>query len=104
MARRVRELVGDDGEEICEYMFSVMKDNHARHADRLDAARWLADRGFGRAVQGLEIDLAQRPALDLSHVSDDDLALLLEIVDRSGGDGEATLASGQFAIQQAQGN
>ena len=49
LSRRVRELVGDDGHEIAEYMFSVMTDQRARNADRIDAAKWLADRGFGKA-------------------------------------------------------
>jgi hypothetical protein len=46
----VRELVGDDGHEIADFMFSVMADERARNADRIDAAKWLADRGFGRAA------------------------------------------------------
>ena len=50
MGRRVRELVGDDGHEIAEFVFSVMADERARNADRIDAAKWLADRGFGRAA------------------------------------------------------
>jgi len=50
LSRRVRELVGDDGHEIADFMFSVMADERARNADRIDAAKWLADRGFGRAA------------------------------------------------------
>ena len=50
LGRRVRELVGDDGHEIAEFMFSLMADPRARNADRIDAAKWLADRGFGRAA------------------------------------------------------
>jgi hypothetical protein len=45
----VRELVGEDGEAIAEYMLSVMHDERARTADRIDAGKWLADRGFGKA-------------------------------------------------------
>jgi hypothetical protein len=48
LTRRVRELVGDDGTAIAEFMFAVMADEGARTADRLEAARWLADRGFGK--------------------------------------------------------
>jgi Family of unknown function (DUF5681) len=46
LSRRGRELVGDDGEVIAEYMLSVMHDEKARTADRLEAAKWLADRGL----------------------------------------------------------
>lgn len=49
LSRRVRELVGEDGEAIAEYMLSVMHDERARTADRIDAGKWLADRGFGKA-------------------------------------------------------
>jgi hypothetical protein len=35
LARRVRELVGENGEAIAEYMDSVMNDERARTADRL---------------------------------------------------------------------
>ena len=49
LARRVRELVGEDGHAIAEYMFSVLSDETQRTADRMEAGKWLADRGFGRA-------------------------------------------------------
>jgi hypothetical protein len=49
LSRRVREFVGDDGEAIAEFMLEVMNDGRARTADRIEAAKWLADRGFGKA-------------------------------------------------------
>jgi hypothetical protein len=45
----VRALVGDGGTAIAEFMYTVMADEGARIADRLEAAHWLADRGFGKA-------------------------------------------------------
>ena len=53
----MREVVGENGEAITEYMHSVMNDEQARTADRLEAAKWLADRGFGKALQALDIDV-----------------------------------------------
>ena len=53
----MRELVGDNGELILEFMIEVLSDETARTADRLEAAKWLADRGFGKAVQAVEIDV-----------------------------------------------
>jgi len=47
LSRRVRELVGDDGHEIADFIFSAMADEGARNADRIDAAKWLADRASG---------------------------------------------------------
>jgi len=38
----VRELVRDDGHGIAEFMVSVMTDERARNADRIEARRgWL---------------------------------------------------------------
>jgi Family of unknown function (DUF5681) len=34
LSRRVRELVGDDGHAIAEFMLDVMNDETARNADR----------------------------------------------------------------------
>jgi hypothetical protein len=48
LARRVAEFVGQDGERIAVFFFDVMTDPKHRMADRIDAARWLSDRGFGR--------------------------------------------------------
>ena len=42
LPRRVRELVGDDGELILQFMVEVIADESARTADRLEAAKWLA--------------------------------------------------------------
>jgi hypothetical protein len=54
LSRRVRELVGEDGEAIAEYMLSVMEDERARTADRIEAGKWLANRGFGTAPLVIE--------------------------------------------------
>jgi hypothetical protein len=61
----VRELVGDDGTAIAEFMHAVMVDEGARTADRLEAARWLADRGFGKSLQAVEIDLEAKEGFDV---------------------------------------
>ena len=50
LSRRVRELVGDDGHEIAEFMFGVLSNAKERTSDRIEAAKWLADRGFGRRL------------------------------------------------------
>jgi hypothetical protein len=78
----VRELLGDDGYAIAQFMYDVMSNEKARTADRLDAGRWLADRGFGRSVQPLDLDVNQYPALDITMLSTEDLKTLLAIVDK----------------------
>ena len=41
-----------------------MVDEAARTTDRLEAARWLADRGFGRSPQDVELALKAQEAVD----------------------------------------
>ena len=85
----MRELVGDSGELILEFMVDVLGDESARTADRLEAARWLADRGFGKAVQTVEIDVAQQPSLDFSMYSLEDLETMIAILEKYGPRGAA---------------
>ena len=65
LTRRVRELVGDDGTAIAEFMHAVMVDDAERTTDRLEAARWLADRGFGRPPQDVELALKAQEGVDV---------------------------------------
>jgi hypothetical protein len=103
LSRRVRELVGDDGRAIAEFMFGVLSDETQRTADRMEAAKWLADRGFGRAVQALDIDVPS--SLDINDFSTDDLRAIAEIlrkyspeVAELAGEGELRLRSGSVGI------
>src|SRR5262245_25503988 len=79
LSRRVRELVGDSGEAIAAFMFELMNDKKARNADRIEAAKWLGDRGFGRSVQPIDLDVNQRPERDLSKWSTEDLELVIAV-------------------------
>ena len=83
LARRVRELVGDNGELILQFMVEVLGDESARTADRLEAARWLADRGFGRAVQAVEVDVpVQSWASVLERLPKEDLETMRAILEK----------------------
>jgi hypothetical protein len=46
-------------------MYAVMVDDGARLADRLEAARWLADRAFGKTPQDVELALRGQEAVDV---------------------------------------
>jgi hypothetical protein len=100
LARRVRDLVGDDGYAIAEFMFGVMADQSARTSDRIEAAKWLADRGFGRAVQGLEIEMSRTLALDLSVFSIEDMEAMLAILDKYDGDVGLRAESGEIEFER----
>lgn len=65
LSRRVRELVGDDGHAIAEFMFTVLSDETERTADRMEAAKWLADRGFGKAALVVDMGVTEQAVLEL---------------------------------------
>lgn len=45
-----------DGAEVVAYMLRVLRDERQPTALRMAAGQWLADRGFGKAVQTVELD------------------------------------------------
>jgi hypothetical protein len=59
---------------------------------------WLADRGFGKAVLAVDIDVAGHSYLDLTTLSDNDLETLIEIVRRYEIDPAEVVASGELAV------
>lgn len=40
-----------DGEDIVEFFVDTLNDKRASRKDRIEAGKWLADRGFGKAVE-----------------------------------------------------
>jgi hypothetical protein len=58
----VRELVGDDGRRIADLMVAVLDDETERNETRMQAAAWLADRGFGKAPMTIEEGDERGPA------------------------------------------
>jgi hypothetical protein len=63
LARYVRELIGDDGRRIADFMISVLDDEMERTETRMQAATWLADRGFGKAPLAMESSEAKPVAI-----------------------------------------
>jgi len=39
-----------DGSELTDFVLSVFRDENASNKERMDAATWLADRGFGKTT------------------------------------------------------
>ena len=84
LSRRVRELVGEDGGAIAEYMLSVMEDDRARTADRIEAGKWLADRGFGKATLVVSAGATPEELLQgfLRKLSNEDLDTMTAILEK----------------------
>lgn len=71
LARRVRELTSD-GEEIVDVMLRILRGEVKGTArDRLEAGRWLADRGFGRSPETLINVSASDTPDSLADLADD---------------------------------
>lgn len=49
LARRIRDMVGDDPARIANVLFDILEDEKAKDSDRISAAKELFDRGWGRA-------------------------------------------------------
>jgi hypothetical protein len=56
LERRVRELVGDDGDKIASFLVGVLTSEGEKTTDRLEAARLLMDRGWGKPAIALNTD------------------------------------------------
>ena len=54
LASLVREQT-KDGAELVEFMLRVMRSKRHPLRYRLEAIQWLADRGFGKALQQMEL-------------------------------------------------
>ena len=85
LAAYVRENT-DGGAELVELMVSVMRGDviggqAPRIRDRMDAATWLADRAFGKAVAQVETK-SLNVDMGLSDISTEEL---LELLHKSGG-------------------
>jgi hypothetical protein len=59
LANRVRELVGDDGEQLARFMLDILNDEAVPRKERIDAATWLADRGWGRPTTTIATEAAE---------------------------------------------
>ena len=69
---------------ILRFMVEVLGDEKARTADRLEAAKWLADRGFGKAGQAVEIDVPDQSWRSvLARLPKEDLETMKAILEKS---------------------
>ena len=67
---------------IAEYMLSVMEDERAKTADRIEAGKWLANRGFGTAPLVFDAGVSPEHLLHdfLSKLSIEDLETMRAIL------------------------
>ena len=99
LSRRVRELVGDDGHEIAEFMFGVLSNKTERTADRMEAAKWLADRGFGKAALVVDVGVTEHVFQEfLRGLSTEDLEAMTAILQKYSPDVGELAESGELRL------
>ena len=103
LSRRVRELVGDDGHEIAGFMFEVLSNEKERTADRMEAAKWLADRGFGKAALVVDVGVTE-PVIQefLKGLSTEDLEAMRAILVKYSPDAVDALDGASGELSQVQ--
>ncbi len=62
--RRIREETCD-GAELVDFMLSVFRDEREPTKTRVEAATWLADRGFGKPTQMQTVELRAGGGFDV---------------------------------------
>ena len=75
LAERVRAKVGDDGAALVDMLYAVTVSDDEPTRTRIEAAKLLLDRGFGRPRETVEVINEPEP-MDLSKVSTETLRQL----------------------------
>jgi len=97
LAEVVREKTRDD-EDPLEFLLRVMKGQikHARVADRIAAATELLNRGFGKPLQEIEVDVGLgHHSFSLEGVNREDLVVLVEEGRAAKAEREALMLEGE---------
>lgn len=79
LAAEIRARTGD-GRELIDFAMRVFRDSEEDIATRWQALQWLADRGWGKAMQIIEL-VTPAPTLDLSQLSDAQLEQLQRLIE-----------------------
>ena len=100
LAEVVREKTRDD-EDPLEFLLRVMKGQikHARVADRIAAATELLNRGFGKPLQEIEVDVGLgHHSFSLEGVNREDLVVLVEEGRAAKAEREALMLEGEAPV------
>ena len=77
--------MGEEGEAVVRFLIETMNDSTIRTRDRVDAARLLLDRGWGRPLQAVDLSVNQVTLEDLFRgMATEDLEAMLAIWEKYG--------------------
>ena len=82
-AMNIAKLAQDYGPDALRTLAEVMNNGDASDAARVAAANALLDRGFGRPPQSLNVKPEVRHSIDLTKLTDEELAIMERIVAKS---------------------
>jgi hypothetical protein len=71
LAERSR-LATRDGDALVAFFQSILEDTTAETRDRMEAGKWLADRGWGKSVQTMDVAATIQKIKGYGVVSPDD--------------------------------
>lgn len=80
LSRYIREQTRE-GEELAEFVLSIFRTSKSGR-ERMEAASWLADRGFGKPRQGVELSGEGGGPVAVASLSIEDIDKLYAIVKR----------------------
>ncbi len=68
-AAKIREVVGEDGEELVAHAVAIMRDTDAPLRERQGARAFLAERGWGKAPATLDVTLGNPDGSPLGYAA-----------------------------------
>jgi hypothetical protein len=68
-AAKIREIVGEDGEELVAHAVAIMRDTSAPLRERQAARAFLAERGWGKAPATLDVTLGNPDGSPLGYAA-----------------------------------
>ena len=83
-----------EGQALVDFAIQTFEDPGAEHADRWKAMEWLADRGYGKAAQIIEL-VAPAPSLDFSRLSQEQLETFERLLAEAAGEREVIDVGGE---------
>jgi hypothetical protein len=86
LAKPTRELVGEDGMRLAELWWSIASEPLRRDADRSQASRLLADRGWGKSASLEPLEGDPLGLADAERASEEFRAKIMRLADRSESD------------------
>ena len=93
----------NDGKELVDFMVDVLRGNERVTTNhKIQAVAWLADRGWGKPIQQVDIEAHTTHTIDLSEYSAEQLAGIIDLADKVVEEQKAQEALPAFPIYEGE--